>query len=195
MKYKCRLLLVVMAMLVAHSMGAQTVAVKTNLVSDAFANINAGVELGIAPKWTVDVKGDVNFWDITETMKWKHAAAQPAIRYWFCDRFLRGFIGIHAHGGIYNVGGIKNGLNLLGTDFSKLADSRYQGWFVGGGISGGYDWILGEHWNLEAELGLGYSYTRYDRFNCIGCGKKVEENIPHHYIGLTKLGINLVYLF
>ena len=28
-----------------------------------------------------------------------------------------------------------------------------------------------------------------------GCGKKVESNKPHHYVGLTKIAINLVYLF
>ena len=48
---------------------------------------------------------------------------------------------------------------------------------------------------LEAEIGMGYSYTRYDKFRCSGCGKKVETNQPHHYVGLTKAAINLVYLF
>ena len=49
--------------------------------------------------------------------------------------------------------------------------------------------------NLETEIGLGYSYTRYDRYRCSGCGKKVETDKPHHYMGPTKAAINLVYLF
>ena len=66
---------------------------------------------------------------------------------------------------------------------------------AGAGIAYGYTWILGKHWNLEAELGFGYSYTNYDTFECAGCGKKVEEGKDHHYVGPTKAAINLVYLF
>ena len=64
------------------------------------------------------------------------------------------------------------------TDARKLKDSRYQGWFVGAGVAYGYAWILGRHWNLEAEIGIGYSYTRYDRFRCTGCGREVM--VPRH---------------
>jgi len=45
------------------------------------------------------------------------------------------------------------------------------------------------------EIGFGYSYTRYDMFRCPGCGKKVETNKPHHYVGFTKAAVNLVYVF
>ena len=86
-------------------------------------------------------------------------------------------------------------INFLGTDAHKLKDSRYQGWFVGTGIAYGYTWILGRHWNLEAEIGFGYSYTRYDLFQCAGCGRKIETDKTHHYIGPTKAAINLVYVF
>jgi putative salt-induced outer membrane protein YdiY len=98
-------------------------------------------------------------------------------------------------GGQYNLGHLKNGIKFLGTDFSKLTDYRYQGWMVGGGIGYGYDWILGRHWNLELEIGVGYVYTRYDRFECTECGKKIEEDKPHHYFGPTKAAVNLVYVF
>ena len=90
----------------------------------------------------------------------------------FCDRFAGNFIGVHALGGQYNVGGLKNSISFLGTDFSKLSDFRYQGWFVGGGVAYGHSWILGRHWNLEAELGMGYIYTRYDSYPCASCGRK-----------------------
>ena len=104
-------------------------------------------------------------------------------------------MGIHAQAGQFNVGGIKNNIKFLGTDFSKLTDSRYQGWMAGGGISYGYAFILGRSWNLELEVGVGYNYTLYDRFECAGCGRKVEEDHEHHYVGPTKAAINLVYLF
>ena len=99
------------------------------------------------------------------------------------------------HGGQYNIGGFDGKVNFLGTDARKLKDSRYQGWFVGAGVAYGYAWILSRHWNLEAEIGFGYSYTRYDRFPCAVCGTKLESDKPQHYVGPTKIAINLVYLF
>lgn len=189
------LLLLLLAMFSVEDVMAQKVAVKTNVVYDATANINAGLEFGLAKRWTLDVSGNLNVWDMSNGRKWKHWLAQPELRYWLCDRFAGHFFALHLHGGQYNVGGLKNGIKFLGTDFSKLGDYRFQGWFAGAGIAYGYTWILGKHWNLEAELGIGYSYTNYDTFECAGCGKKVEEGKDHHYVGPTKAAINLVYLF
>lgn len=194
MKLGIFLLIIVMNM-VAHPASAQDVAIKTNILSDVFLNINTGLEVGLAPRWTLDVSGELNAWTLSHDRRWKHWAVQPEARYWFCDRFAGHFVGAHLHGGQYNIGGIDNDFNLLGTDFSTLKDTRYQGWFVGAGIAYGYAWILGRHWNIEAEIGVGYSYTRYDRFRCAGCGKKVGENKPHNYFGPTKAAVNLVYLF
>ena len=174
---------------------AQNVAVKTNLLYDAAATINAGVEVGLAPKWTLDVSGNFNGWTMSDNHKWKHWMVQPEARYWFCDRFAGHFLGFHAHGGQFNIGQLNNSFKFLGTDFSKLTDHRFQGWFAGGGIAYGYTWILGRHWNLEAEIGIGYSYTRYDKYECAGCGEQVEEDKTHHYYGPTKAAINLVYVF
>lgn len=177
------------------SSSAQDVALKTNIVSDALLSPNLGLEFGLAPKWSLDISGQLNLWTLSHDRRWKHWAVQPEARYWFCDRFSGHFLGIHAHGGQYNIGGFDGRVNFLGTDARKLKDTRYQGWFVGGGIAYGYAWILGKHWNLEAEIGIGYSYTRYDRFRCAGCGKKIEKGKSHNYYGPTKAAVNLVYLF
>lgn len=174
---------------------AQDVALKTNLLADALLNVNLGAEVGLAPKWTLDVTGQFNGWTLSHSRRWKHWAVQPEARYWFCDRFAGHFVGVHAHGGQYNIGGFNGVYHLFGTDARKLENSRYQGWFVGGGIAYGYSWILGRHWNLEAEIGIGYSYTRYDRFRCAGCGKKIDTGRSHNYVGPTKVAVNVVYLF
>ena len=176
-------------------MQAQEVAVKTNLLYDATATINAGVEVAIAPRWTLDISGNFNGWNQAHQRRWKHWLAQPEARYWFCDPFAGHFIGMHLHGGQYNMGGLDNNISFLGTDFSGLSDYRYQGWFIGGGIGYGYSVILGRHWNMEFEIGIGYAYTRYDQFNCVGCGRKIKEDQDHHYFGPTKAAINLIYTF
>lgn len=78
---------------------AQNVALKTNLLYDAFLNVNGGVEIGLAPRWTLDVNADYNGWTLSHKRKWKHWMVQPSARYWFCDRFSGHFVGVHAHGG------------------------------------------------------------------------------------------------
>ncbi|MGN0231456.1 MAG: DUF3575 domain-containing protein [Muribaculaceae bacterium] len=184
-----------MALFAGMFVSAQKVALKTNLLYDATATVNAGIEIGLAPRWTLDISGNFNGWTMSHNRKWKHWLVQPEARYWFCERFSGHFIGIHAHGGEYNFGNLKNGIKFLGSDFSKLTDNRYQGWYAGGGLSYGYAWILGKHWNLEAELGIGYIYTRFDKYPCAECGEKIEEDASHHYFGPTKLALSIVYLF
>lgn len=189
------LLLTIAVASVFQAVRAQNVAVKTNLLADGLLNPNFGLEIGLAPRWTFDLTGQFNAWDLSHDRRWKHWAVQPEARYWLCDSFAGHFIGVHAHGGQYNIGDFDGWLNILGTDARKLKDTRYQGWFAGGGIAYGYAWILNRHWNLEAEIGLGYSYTRYDHFRCAGCGKRIETDKPHHYVGPTKAAVNLVYVF
>ena len=177
-----------------NSAKAQDVAIKTNLLYDATATVNIGVEVGLAPKWTLDLSGNLNAWNYDENTKWRHWMAQPEARYWFCDRFSRHFIGFHAIGGQYNFGGIENNISFLGTNFKELTDKRYQGWGLGAGVAYGYAFILGKHWNLELELGVGYAYLDYDIFSCAGCGRNIGSG-NNHYFGPTKAAINLVYVF
>lgn len=192
-----RLLLLLVAVLPCLSprLQAQNAAVKSNLLSDAVLSPNLGLEVGLAPKWTLDLTGQVNGWTLSHDRRWKHWAVQPEVRHWLCDRFGGHFFGAHLHGGQYNIGGIDGRVSLLGTDARKLRDSRYQGWFVGGGIAYGYAWVLGRHWNLEAEIGFGYSYTRFDKYPCAKCGTRLATDQPHHYVGPTKAAVDLVYLF
>ena len=92
----------------------QNVAVKTNLLSDAILSPNIGVEIGLAPKWTLDVSGQMNAWTLSHDRRWKHWAIQPEARYWLCDRFSSHFFGVHMHGGQYNIGAEAERLPLSG---------------------------------------------------------------------------------
>jgi hypothetical protein len=197
MKPKYSFYLLLLALLMGGSVSkvnAQEWAIKTNVLYDATATINLGVEIGLAPKWTLDISGNLNAWSKDEQTRWKHWLVQPEARYWFCDRFSRHFIGAHAIGGAFNLGGINNNLSFLGTDFSVLKEKRYQGYAYGGGIAYGFAFMLSEHINLELEAGFGYMYLDYDIYECGNCGRRIDEG-THHYVGPTKAAINLVFLF
>ena len=193
MNIKKHLILLVFALGSIFGVKGQDVGIKTNLLADGFLSPNLGVEIGLAPRWTLDLTGQVNFWDVNNH-KWKHWLAQPEARYWFCDRFAGHFLGFHVLGGQFNIGQIKNNIKFLGNDFSVLTDHRYQGWAAGAGVAYGYAFILGDHWNLELELGVGYAYLTGDKFECAECGRKVGSG-KHHYVGPTKAAVNLVYVF
>lgn len=192
---KRHLLLLFLGILAYAGAFAQKVAVKTNLLYDATTTLNIGVEFAFAPKWTLDISGNWNPWTFSENRKWKHMAIQPEVRYWLCERFNGHFFGGHLLGGVYNFSNLNMDFKLFGTDFGQLKDHRYEGWMAGLGAVYGYHWLLSRHWSLEGVIGIGYVYTRADKYDCPRCGKKLENDKPHNYFGPTKAALNLIYVF
>lgn len=184
----------VTAWLAMPAANAQDVALKTNLINDIALSPNIGVEVGLAPKWTLDMTAEMNLWKV-DGRSWKHLYFQPEARYWFCQRFSGHFIGFHALGGIYNFGKLNLPFNMLGSNLKELKDKRYQGWAVGAGVVYGYAWPLHKHWNIEAALGIGWLYTRFDSYPCQVCGTKIDRNKSHNYFGPTKLSVAVEYIF
>lgn len=159
-------------------------AVKTNLLFNATTTMNLGVEVRISPKYTIELTGSYNPWSWPDNRKWKSIIVQPEFRYWVFDPFAGHFIGVHMHWAHYNFGNLP---------FGSLKDNRYQGDLYGAGFSYGYSWYLGKRWALEATLGAGYAYMEYQKFDRTVCGTCFGWE-SKHYIGVTKLGLNLSFL-
>lgn len=140
-------------MLTFSGISARDFALKTNLLYDATTTVNVGAELEVAPRWSLDLSGNLNAWTFSGGKRWKHWMIQPEARYWFCQPFTGHFIGFHLLGGQYNFGKL-NLPSFFGNDLKQLENNRYQGWYGGAGIAYGYSWILSPRWNLEAEIGL-----------------------------------------
>lgn len=178
----------------AQRADAQHVAIKTNLLYDATGTVNLGTEIGLAPRWTLDMSSSFNDWKVYNGREWKHFLTQPEARYWFCHRFAGHFIALHAHYGRYNMGNIQNSIKFLGTNFGALSDNRFDGWLLGGGVGYGYAVVLSRHFNLEFELGVGYAYLEYDKYDW-KTDKLLSRHDNHNYFGITKLNIGLSYIF
>lgn len=163
----------------AGSASAQKVAVKTNSLYWMTATPNIGFEFALADRWTFEVAGGYNPWtfDKEENHKMKHFLVTPEVRYWFCESFQDHFIGVN---GNY-------------TQFNVSFDSRYQGWAAGAGITYGYATPISRRWNIELNLGLGWWYTEYDRFESRPCGL-FQDTASRHLFGLTDLGISFIYM-
>lgn len=191
----------VFAMIFMVSAAQAQFAVKTNLLYDATTTPNLGVEVGVGSRSTVNLVYGLNPWTFHHngtTRKAKHWVLMPEYRWWLCSKFDGHFIGVHALGGEYNASNLN--IPFPGAFFggenirTGLRDKRYQGWYAGGGFTYGYQWSLSRHWNLEAEIGAGYVYTDYKKFNCSDCGGKIGEGHTN-YLGLTKLGLSFIYIF
>ena len=188
---KSKILIMVFALLCISSASAQKVGLKTNVIADATTSMNLALEIGTAPKNTLDFYVSYNPWELGGNKLLKHLYIQPEYRFWFCEKFAGSFLGVHLHGGIFNLSGIKLPFDL----YQGLRNHRYEGNFIGGGVSYGYQWILGRHWNLEANIGAGYAYLNYDKYQCGSCGKRLEKDKDKHYFGPTKAAVSLVYIF
>ena len=90
---------------------------------------------------------------------------------------------------MFNVGGVNVPFGL----FSALEKYRYEGEFYGGGISYGYQWVLGKRWNLEAEIGIGYTRLNYDKYECPKCGEWLGKD-SYDFFGVTKAALSIIYI-
>ncbi|MDR0833506.1 MAG: DUF3575 domain-containing protein [Candidatus Symbiothrix sp.] len=169
-----------------------TLAVSTNLLYDATTSMNLGVEFQVQEKWTLKIPVTYNPWEFQDNKKFKLLLVQPELRKWFCEPFTGSFFGVHAHYGIFNVGGV----DLFGDDFlPNLKKWRYEGKLYGVGVSYGYDFYLAPRWSLEASIGVGYARIDYDRYDCHECGSK-QNTKPEseNYFGPTQVGLSLIYI-
>lgn len=97
------------------------------------------------------------------------------------------YAGPYAMYGDYNVGLIKND--------DKVNSIRRVGWGVSGGISAGYKYALNSRWALDFNIGIGYAYLQYDKYQLGGeyVNFPLERKRTRHWVGPTKFGVHLSY--
>jgi len=186
------LALALLLLVCSTAQAQQTWSLKNNLLYDATLTPNLGFEGKVGKRSTLQLFYGLNPWKFSETKKLRHWSLMPEYRYWLSDKgpFVGWFIGVHALGGEFNVGGDVWPISLVKT----LKENRYEGWFIGGGLTIGHAWRLSDHWNLEAALGVGYIRFKYDKYANEWCGPLLESK-PYNYVGPTKLALNIAYVF
>ncbi|MGL5938505.1 MAG: DUF3575 domain-containing protein [Phocaeicola sp.] len=188
--YKQRLKLFLASLLIGVSCAKSQVAIKTNLLLDALRIPTLGAEFGLSQQLTLDIPFYYNPWSHSNQKEFKLFMVQPELRYWFCNKFNGHFMGLNLLAGVYNTIGIDSPFAL----WNDMKEYRYKGDAYGIGLSYGYQFILGRHWNLEANVGIGYAYVNYKKYPCSECGDMIEKSHKHYY-GPTKAAISLIYLF
>lgn len=187
------ILLLILLVSPLQTVSAQRFGVKTNLLYLATATPNIGAEWRTASHFTLSTTfgyngfnfpSDTDAEGVQRNPKLHHWLVMPEMKYWFRQAFTKSYLGLHGFYSRYNAGGIKF--------LPPLDDYRYRGWLTGGGISYGYQWVIGSCWGLEASVGAGYLYVKYDKHNCGSCGKKVATGHQHR-IAPTKAAVSIIY--
>lgn len=168
---------------------SQNLAIKTNLLYDATSTINLGLEAGFAKRWSVDVSGNYNGWNFPNDKKMQHWMVQPELRFWLCENFNGHFFGLHGHFGDFHFEKTKIPFMIN----PELLAYRNKGSFYGAGIGYGYHLILSKRWSLEAEAGIGWIHSDYDRYKMHEGGRLIGH-FSEDYFGITKLSLSLVFV-
>lgn len=175
----------------ADRVGAQTVALRNNLLYDATLTPNLGADIRVDSLWTIGALVGLNAWDINkdQNKKWRHLLISPNVRRWLGDSlFHKSYVEadlIYSH---YNVGNTKIPFGL----YSGVKDRRLQGDLIALGGKYGYSWILARHWRIEAEAGIAVGYAWFKEYECATCGKQLGNG--DRIFLLPQLGINVVYI-
>lgn len=183
-------LIAIMLILTSFACRAQDVGIGTNILYWSTTTPNLSVEVGLGGHFSLSVAGGYNPFKFKSTFsdasksKLQHWVVYPELKYWLNNPFKGHYLGIHAFYGTYDAGGVKM--------FKVLDDYRYDGYGYGGGISYGYQWLLGRHWSFGVSVGVGYAYVDYDKYNCGSCEEKVASG-KKHYLLPTKAALSFVY--
>lgn len=174
----------------------QGMSIRTNLLWDAAAEPNIGLEFPVGDHWSLGANAGIKtwprwlFWDndnVQNTRHWRNFAVVPEVRYYLKEVFEGFFVGgdaIYTH---FNVGNVTFPFHM----YPEVENNRVQGSFWGGGVFAGYAWWPWQHWRIELEAGVAGGLAAYDKFDCAHCGTKVGEVRKPALV--PKLGLNIAY--
>ena len=161
-------------------------ALKTNSLMWATTTPNIGLEFSLGRKWTLDLAYAYNPWHWDDGSSYRFWLVQPEVRYWFCNRFEKHFIGLHGIYGQFNMGKFDRPFP------DTFQEHRYKGYGYGAGLAYGYHLPIAKRWALEFTVGAGWVHLDYDKYRCGACDEH-EGRKSTDYFGPTKAGINLIF--
>lgn len=136
---------------------AQRLALKTNALDYAILTPNLTFEAQLNPKFSLQVGiAGTPTNKMISGVKLTNFRIEPELRYWFNRPMAKHFIALSTSAVAYSL---------------RHNDHIFNGDAIAAGFSYGYALVLGKHWNMEAEIGLGVA--TFKGYNYTG-----EENKP-----------------
>lgn len=166
----------------------QEMSVSTNVLGYAdLGTLNVETSWGFARHWTATAGLRYNPFTfpgregVADSMQARQRAASLGARYWPWHIHSGWWISGKAQWQEFNRGGIKSA-------------STSEGDRVGGGLAGGYTYMLSPHINFEFGAGLWAGYEFYTTYACPTCGRIVDSGERMFFLP-NDLILGLVYVF
>jgi len=156
---------------------AQKVAVKTNTLMWLTATPNLEAEFILGSHVSLSMGIAVNPIN-TNNLKTTFTHFQPEVRYWINRPMVSHFVGLTA---------FTNSFDLM------INSKYYKGDAAAAGLTYGYAWIIGKHWNMEVTAGVGvlkYRKFEYEK----GMPKPDMHDGRRTVIAPVKLGLSFAYI-
>ena len=160
-------------------------AIKSNLLLDAIAVPNAGVEVALYRGWTIGGSYAHVWWRDKERTRWYRFEGFEAEIRLYINRQGRPFRGHHVglHGQLMTWDITINGRGYLAGR-----------WATGGGISYGYALPVGRRINLDLEIGAGFLGGDLHEYRPTDGHRVWQRTRPIRWVGPTRAGVSLQWL-
>lgn len=164
-----------------------TALLKTNMLYDAVAVPNIGIEIPIGKNWSVGADWMYAWWNINaKNIYWRIYGGDLEVRRWFPPRKEFKSLMCGHHVGVYG--------QMATYDFEwggtgNLSDK----WTWGIGLSYGYSLPVSEHFNIDFTVGIGYLQGRYMKYHPQDNCYVWDSTHIRKWFGPTRAEISLVW--
>ena len=162
------------------------IGIKTNLLYDAAAVPNIGIEFPLGDKWSLAANWMYSWWHSDRIhWYWRTYGGDVALRRWFGGREGRPLTGHHI--GVYG--------QMVTYDF-ELGARGILGdkWSYAGGIEYCYALPVGPNCNLDFNIGVGYLQGIYKEYLPIDDCYVWQATRLRRWTGPTKMEISIVWM-
>ncbi|MDE7388292.1 MAG: DUF3575 domain-containing protein [Muribaculaceae bacterium] len=172
--------LVAAAFAMSPGASAQRIALKTNAIDYMILSPNLTLEARLSRVLSIQL--GLAACPITKPIhdiKLTNFRVEPELRYWFNRPMARHFVALSFSAVNYSL---------------RHADRYFTGDAVLAGVSYGYSVVLSDHWNMEAEIGVGIgTFSGYDY---VGANNKPDGNNFRHVLPVpVRFGLSFGYIF
>jgi len=171
--------LMMVCVMCGFSASAQRVALKTNTLDWVMLSPNLAVDARLSHRLSLQlsISGNPFNFSVLDT-KLTNFRVEPELRYWFNRPMARHFMALSLTAASFNL---------------RHAEHRFVGDAVGAGISYGYALVLSNHWNMEAEIGVGLAHFRAYNYWCDT--RPDLKNYSRMLPVPIRLGLSFSYIF
>ena len=188
MKHLKPILLIAAAMLCCGRSLAQEMSLSTNVLGLAnLGTMNMEASWGFSRHWTANVGVRYNPFTfpgregIADTMQARQRTLAVGGRFWPWHIHSGWWLAGKAQYQEYNMGGL-------------LEAETSEGDRIGGGLTGGYTYMLSPRFNLEVGAGVWAGYERYTTYACPECGRILGRG-DRPFVLPNEILLGLVYVF